>query len=278
MNISITFGLGLILLAFVCEYIDSTLGMGYGTTLTPMLLILGFEPLQIIPAVLTSELCTGFLAAFGHNNAGNVDFSIPIKKPKYVMNYIRQNGIKNTFQTSVSKNLKIVILLAFCSTIGSLLGVSIAISIPTVYLKIYIGTLTIIIGTGLLLFGNRKFKFSWKGITSLGILASFNKSISGGGYGPVVTGGQMFSGVEPKNAVAITSFSEGLTCSISIILYLITGTNIEFNLFPYIIIGAILSVPLSVKSVKEMDKREFKSTIAKFTLALGIFTILKQFF
>ena len=27
--------------AFLCEYVDSTLGMGYGTTLTPLLLILG---------------------------------------------------------------------------------------------------------------------------------------------------------------------------------------------------------------------------------------------
>jgi len=29
--------------------------MGYGTTLTPLLLILGFEPLQIVPAVLLSD-------------------------------------------------------------------------------------------------------------------------------------------------------------------------------------------------------------------------------
>ena len=32
-------------MAFLCEYMDSPLGMGYGTTLIPILLILGFEPL-----------------------------------------------------------------------------------------------------------------------------------------------------------------------------------------------------------------------------------------
>ena len=38
-------------LAFVCEFVDSTLGMGYGTSLTPILLLMGFEPLQVVPAV-----------------------------------------------------------------------------------------------------------------------------------------------------------------------------------------------------------------------------------
>ncbi len=48
--------------ALVCEYIDSALGMGYGTTLTPVLLLCGFDPLQIVPAVLLSEFSTGLVA------------------------------------------------------------------------------------------------------------------------------------------------------------------------------------------------------------------------
>lgn len=35
--------LALIILAFFCELIDSSLGMGYGTTLTPLLMIIGFD-------------------------------------------------------------------------------------------------------------------------------------------------------------------------------------------------------------------------------------------
>ena len=37
------------LAALFCEYIDSALGMGYGTTLTPLLLLAGFDPLEIVP-------------------------------------------------------------------------------------------------------------------------------------------------------------------------------------------------------------------------------------
>ncbi len=61
----------IILLAFVCELVDSTLGMGYGTTLTPLLLILGYEPIVIVPAVLFSEFLTGISAGFFHHEFGN---------------------------------------------------------------------------------------------------------------------------------------------------------------------------------------------------------------
>jgi len=39
----------IIVFAFLCEYLDSTLGMGYGTTLTPVFLLMGFRPMEIIP-------------------------------------------------------------------------------------------------------------------------------------------------------------------------------------------------------------------------------------
>ena len=69
--------IAIIVFAFFCEYVDSTLGMGYGTTLTPVLMIFGFKTLDIVRAVLLSELITGLLASFFHHREGNVDL-----KPK----------------------------------------------------------------------------------------------------------------------------------------------------------------------------------------------------
>jgi uncharacterized membrane protein YfcA len=46
--------------------------MGYGTTLTPVVLLLGFEPLHVVPAVLLSEFVTGLVAAGFHHKVGNV--------------------------------------------------------------------------------------------------------------------------------------------------------------------------------------------------------------
>ena len=66
--------LGIGAAAFVCEYVDSTLGMGYGTTLTPLLLLMGYKPLEIVPVILLSELISGLMAGAFHHFQGNVNF------------------------------------------------------------------------------------------------------------------------------------------------------------------------------------------------------------
>lgn len=49
MELALWFIIMIVIGAFICEYVDSTLGMGYGTTLTPSLLLVGFSPMQIVP-------------------------------------------------------------------------------------------------------------------------------------------------------------------------------------------------------------------------------------
>lgn len=71
------------------EYMDATIGMGYGTTLTPLLLLIGFSPLQIVPAILLSQFMSGIFAATLHQGAGNVSFDFKndsIKKEEIKMN------------------------------------------------------------------------------------------------------------------------------------------------------------------------------------------------
>lgn len=57
------------------EYLDKSLGMGSGTTLTPMLLFLGLSPGDVVPAVLVGGLVSGVIATMAHHSAGNIDLS-----------------------------------------------------------------------------------------------------------------------------------------------------------------------------------------------------------
>jgi len=45
---------------------DGSLGMGFGTTLTPVLFIIGFTQGEAVPSVLLSELCAGLVAVIFH--------------------------------------------------------------------------------------------------------------------------------------------------------------------------------------------------------------------
>ena len=268
-------GIAIIIVAFFAEYIDSSLGMGYGTMLTPILLLVGFSPLQVIPAVLLSELITGLLAGFTHHKAGNVNFKPKSTNIRYIMKRLKELGYVETFRRGVPIHLKIALVLAACSIIGTIAAVFIAVNIPKFWLKLYIGLLVMIIGGVILFTLNKNYKFSWKKILGLGFIASFNKGISGGGYGPVVTGGQLLSGVSGRNAVGITSLAEGLTCAVGVVAYLLTKSIIDWRLAPYLIIGAVLSVPFSALTVKKIKTRTLAVIIGIVTLILGAFTIIK---
>ncbi|MFC1658758.1 sulfite exporter TauE/SafE family protein [Candidatus Omnitrophota bacterium] len=269
---------GIILFAFLCEYLDSTLGMGYGTTLTPVLLILGFKPLQIVPVVLLSELISGLLAAFFHHREGNVNLMPRTTKLSIIVRKLKSLGYIESFKRGIPAHLKVALLLATCSIIGTVTAVFIAVNIPKFWLQLYIGCLVLVMGIIILVTLNRNYGFSWKKVTMLGLIASFNKGMSGGGYGPVVTGGQILTGVEGRSAIGITSLAEGLTCAVGVIAYMFIARNpVDWKLAPYIIIGAVLSVPFSAKSVKILTERKLKLAIAVLTIILGLFTLAKTF-
>ena len=276
LTLSIGTAVAIAVIAFCCEYMDSTLGMGYGTTLTPVLLLMGFSPMQIVPVVLLSELITGVMAGFFHHREGNVNFKPETTDFSLIMNQLKALGYVESFKRGVPLHLKVALLLAACSIVGTVGAVFLALNIPKFWLKIYIGALVLSMGVIMIICLNREFRFSWKKITALGIIASFNKGMSGGGYGPVVTGGQILSGVEGRSAVGITSLAEGLTCLVGVITYLLVARNpIDWRLAPIIIVGAVCSVPLSAVSVKRISSRHLKTAIAVITIVLGVSTLVR---
>ena len=272
------FGIGVI--AFFCEYVDSTLGMGYGTAMTPVLMLFGFTPLQIVPAVLLSELITGVLAGALHHREGNVNFHFKVLNFQRIKDSLRLpepvNPDHHTYGIQISSHLKVVLLLLSATILGATSAVFTAKVLPLRWTSLYISMMVIAMGVLILVCFNRQFRYSWKRVVGLGLLASFNKGLTGGGYGPLVVSGQILSGVEGKNAVGITSLAEGLTCALGVTIYSLVGkNNIDWKLAAVIITGAICSVPFSAKSVKVMDPRLLKGLIALVTLILGVFTLIR---
>lgn len=268
--------LALIIAAFVCEFVDSTLGMGYGTTLTPLFLLMGYEPLQIVPAVLLSELVSGLLAAAMHHRAGNVSWQVDTREAALLWGRLRGWGYVQGVARTVSLDLRVGLLLAGSGVLGAVAAVLVAVALPKAWLKLYIGVLVLGLGVALLVFLNRRLRFSWRRLSLVGLVAAFNKALSGGGYGPLVTGGQMLAGVEGKNAVGITSFAEGLTCAVGLALYVgLARTPVDWRLAPYLLIGATLSTPLSALSVRRINVRALKVAVAVLTTALGAVTTVQ---
>jgi len=243
--------IGILLLCGVLELMDSSLGMGYGTTLTPVFLLLGYEPLQLVPTILISEFLSGFASAFFHSEAGNVRF------------------------VSGSNHLRAAVILSACSVLGVGLGVTLAFEVPTLVLKRVIGA--VILGSGLYILATlrRTYHFNATRIVLLALVASFNKAVSGGGYGPLMTSGQIMSGIRGRAAVAITSLAEGFTCLVGAVLFLAVGKEIDPALLIPVVTGALLSVPFSAVVVRRFREDQMRRTIAVLTVSLGALTLIK---
>lgn len=242
-------------LSFVLEFMDSSLGMGYGTSLTPILILMGYEPLQIVPAVLLSQFFPGLMASIFHHMFKNVNFN------------------RN------SKDLKVALSLSIFAVFGTILSVFLAVNLPPSVLKILISVIVLSMGGVILGTMNVKPRFSWHKIIALGTVASINKGLSGGGYGPLVMGGQILSGIGVKNAIGITLFSESVTCFVGVLLYfLILSKRVDWYLALWLTAGTLLSVPISVYIVKRLPEKITKVLVSILILTLGSVTLVKVLF
>ncbi|MFX0062032.1 MAG: sulfite exporter TauE/SafE family protein [Candidatus Hermodarchaeota archaeon] len=256
--------LGLILLALICEYIDSAIGGGYGTILVPVLLIFGFDSDVVIPSVLFTEIWSGIGSSVLHNFVGNAKFEAKI-------------DLANGKNLILSEDFKVSAILSVCGVLGGIIAVIIALSFPKMLVKTYIGVLVLIIGIMILL--NLKWNFSWLRIWGIGLIAAFNKGISGGGYGPLVSGGQIIVDRGPKEAVASTSLSEAVVCISALAIYFLSG-GVSLNIFLtlFLLIGSLISVPFAVLTVKTIPIEKFLPLIGLVTMSLGAFMLAKILF
>lgn len=246
--------LALAAVAFFGEYIDSSLGMGYGTVLTPVLLILGYSPLEVVPCLLLSETLSGLFGGLLHHRLGNVDL-----------------------RWGTNANVTTLVLVGL-SVVGAAGAVVVAVQLPPLWVKLYVGTMIVAVSLFLLL-GRRALRaYSWRRILPLGVVAAFNKGISGGGYGPLVTGGQVLLGVDEKSAIGTTTVSEGLVSLVALTLYLILqGGAFDWSLGVPLIVGAMLSVPAATWTVRILPPETFRPMMGWATLFLGTLLLVKLF-
>lgn len=259
--------LGVFTAAFLCEFLDSALGMGYGTTLTPVLLLAGFAPLMIIPALLFSQFLSSGFSAYMHHRLGNVEFNFSRASE------LDRSGLGTWAYLPQSREAKIALLLSICGLVGASVAVLVAINITQFYLELFIGMIILAMGLLILLNLRSKAQFSWKKIMGVGVMAAFNKGISGGGYGPLATSGQVLSGMDSKNSVAITALSESAACVVGVIAYMSLAPGIDWSLLPLLVLGSLLSVPLAATTVKYLPEEKFTRIIGIATTVLGVVTL-----
>jgi len=251
----------IILLAFLFETMDSSAGMGFGTGLTPLLFLLGYEPLQVVPILLLSEAITGFTAGFFHQEFENVSFSIqkPLNRETKIAGIIAVTGC-------------FAIIFSVVLTYATL-------ELPKSFIKTYVGILVLIMGMiGILRLKSKSTYYRPKLLTGFAALAGFNKGIGAGGYGPVVMMGQLFSGIYEKTATAIVSLAEGIVSLVgyaSFVFITSYGITIDYLLLPSIFTGGFIAAILSPYLVRVLPNNIWRILIPLYAILMGVITLGK---
>jgi hypothetical protein len=239
--------------AFLTGYIDTCVGGGHGTLLTPVLILLGFAAAMVVPAILLSEICIGILATILNYRAGNIRLA------------------------QGEQHRRVLLVLAASSLVGSLIAVTVAVQAPPNWVNAYIGVVIMAVGILLLVGRGTPREFSMRRIAVLGTVAAFNKGLSGGGYGPLLTSGQILSGVGEKGAVSITPPARALTGLFAVSLYFAARGHLELNLAAPLIIGSLLAMPAAVGTVTWIEAAMLRKGITLATLVLGALLVIKAF-
>jgi len=247
----------LLVLCFSLEMVDNGLGGGFGTILSPLLVILGYDPRVVVPSILLSETVSGLWGGGWHRKFKNV-------------------------------NLRAVAY----TLLGSLVGMVsatylIGAVLPVTVTKQFIGIISLLMGVFVVV---RSFNFSKQATGNdgkfspkyvlLGSIIGFNKGGTGGGYGPLSVSGYMALGFSAATAIGTTTIAEGIASLLGVVLYTnLTGIVLEVAL--PMTLGAFLADPLSAYVNNYLKKKlepPFHGRIIGLVMCvLGILTTLKNF-
>jgi len=238
----------LVILSLVMETVDASLGMMYGTILSPVLISMGFAPLQVIPAILLSQGLGGLVGSLSHHKFRNADFK------------------------GLSKDTKVALAMIIPGMLVTVLGVLVAVSVPIIVVKTYIAILVLVMSV--LCLSPIKYKFAWWKHYLIGALAGFNKAMSGGGFGPVTSTGGIVGGLSAKLSVATTTLAEVFVCLTGFIVYLFV-VGISSSLIIPLSIGALIGGFIGAYFCSKGNHKILRRMIGALGIISGLWLLFK---
>ena len=229
--------------------IDSALGMMYGTLSSPILVLIGYATKLAVPSVTMSQAVCDLVASIRHHQYKNGNFS--------------------SFKT---RDSKLVLSIVLPGILAVVLGVFVAVKLPTTWLNLYIGILVTLMGV--LCLRPIYYAFAWWKIWLIGILSSFNKAISGGGFGPVTVTGKILGGVDPKISVATTILSKGTICALSTVIWFMMNGWIKWQLPLTMCVGGAIGALFGPYITKKFDTKWLRVATGCMAIICGLLVII----
>jgi uncharacterized membrane protein YfcA len=235
-----------VLVGFIAQMVDGSIGMAYGVTSTSVMLSFGVPPATASACVHAAETFTTGASGLAHWKLGNVD-------------------------------KRLIWRLAIPGAIGGALGAYVLTNIPGELVKPYISAYLLLIGIFIIYKAvHRKHSFvddPPNNVAPLGLIGGFVDAIGGGGWGPIVTSTLLGQGTQPRYTIGSVNMAEffvTLTISATFI------ATIGLELWPTIlglIIGGIIAAPFAALAAKHFPPKVLMILVGVVVMLLSARTI-----
>lgn len=238
----------------LAQFIDGTLGMGFGVTSATVLLYLGVAPVTASAATHAAKLPTTLISGLSHWRAGNVDG-------------------------------RILLRVAVPGAIGGFLGAVVLTNISLESAKAWMAGLLVFFGAvifarfglGLRLIPTPKNGHTARWLSPIGVVGGFVDATGGGGWGPVVTPSLMtVTQHEPRKVVGTTNAAE-FVVAVSVSSGFLTGAaqhGIPWLPVLGLVAGGVIMAPIAARLAGRFPHRPMGTLVGGLVVLVNGITII----
>jgi uncharacterized membrane protein YfcA len=244
-----------VIVGFIAQLIDGSLGMAYGVTSTTLLLAFGIVPAVASASVHLAEVVTTAASGASHIKFGNVDRDMVIK-------------------------------LIIPGSLGAFVGACFLSNLPGDLIKPYVSLFLLALGFYIMyrfLFLSARQdsqppkKFSNKQLVPLGLVAGFLDATGGGGWGPIATPVLLANkGMEARKVVGTVDTSEfavALSATIGFVISL-GWEQVNWYWVGTLMLGGIVAAPIAAWLVRKMPSHLLGVLVGGLIILTNVRTLL----
>jgi uncharacterized membrane protein YfcA len=250
------FFLAMMLVGYLAQFVDGTLGMGYGVFSASLLVSMGLYPVIASASVHTAEIFTTLLSGVSHFKFGNVKRDL-------------------------------VLSLAIPGVIGGVAGAYFLASVPGKTIKPFVAAILLAMGLLILyrvllrknpITSENNNGHSRAKLTVLGLVAGFMDAVGGGGWGPIATPSLILSGNdEPRQVVGSINLVEFFVTLAETLTFLImVGPEaFRWDIVVALLIGGAIAAPTAAFLCKRLPQKVLVGLIGVLLIGLNIRTFFQ---
>ena len=254
-----------LIIGFFAQFIDGTVGMGYGAFSASILIGIGIMPALASASIHTAEIFTTLISGVSHWKFGNV-------KKEWLL------------------------LLVIPGSVGGALGAYFLASVPGSAIKPFVAGFLLIMGIVILFrFARPKKeasnsrlstalsnpKVSKQRIGILGFVAAFFDAVGGGGWGPIATPGLILTeNTEPRKVIGTVNMAEFfITIVIAATFFAALGTEeYDWSMIGVLLLGGVIAAPLAAYLCKRLPARVLGIIVGIALITYNLRTLLIAIF